>query len=64
MSILNNLNNLQAELGEMQEDGWTMRRELWRREIAEENAKLMLHNSGGAGEINAQKQKGWNKKTD
>jgi hypothetical protein len=53
------LNNLQAELAEMQESGWTMRRELWRREIAEENAKLVMHNSGkGQADLNAQKQRG------
>uniref|UniRef100_A0A914BUZ4 Protein kinase domain-containing protein n=1 Tax=Acrobeloides nanus TaxID=290746 RepID=A0A914BUZ4_9BILA len=56
-SVLNcHLANLQVEIADLSEEAWAMRKQVWKREISEENNKL-VNNDGNGNELHDQNQK-------
>uniref|UniRef100_A0A915EA37 Protein kinase domain-containing protein n=1 Tax=Ditylenchus dipsaci TaxID=166011 RepID=A0A915EA37_9BILA len=56
-SVLNHLANLRVEIAELSEDSWTMRKDVWRKEIYEENEKLIVQESSLLHNSNVTQQK-------
>lgn len=55
-SIFNHLANLEVEIGNINEDGWRMRKEVWKRDVNDEAGKLGQNSQNGNAQELSQEQ--------